>query len=85
MDFAYAPEDEAFRAELQAWLDTNLPDFAQQGEIGDEHGDQTTPHHGPSAGLAARLHEGRWAAINWPDRMGRPRGHHHAERRSTPR
>ena len=36
MDFAYTAEDEAFRAELQAWLDANLPEFVDQGEIGDD-------------------------------------------------
>ena len=27
MDFSYAPEDEAFREELESWLDDNLPKF----------------------------------------------------------
>ena len=27
MDFAYTPEDVAFRDELRAWLDENLPKF----------------------------------------------------------
>ena len=42
MDFAYDAADKAFRDELQAWLDVNLPDFAEQGEIGDDHADETT-------------------------------------------
>ena len=30
VDFAYAPEDEAFRAELLEWLDKNLPPFLEE-------------------------------------------------------
>jgi hypothetical protein len=39
VDFAYAEEDEAFRAELEGWLSANLPDFVDQGEIGEDHAD----------------------------------------------
>ena len=41
MDFSYAPEDEEFRAELRAWIDANLPDFLEQGEIGPAQTDST--------------------------------------------
>ena len=38
MDFAYSPEDIAFRDELRAWLEENLPKFlADWG--GDDHWD----------------------------------------------
>ena len=66
MDFSFTPEDEAFRAELRAWLDEHLPAFRDQGEIGD----------GTSTGLLRtmerrrawqrQLNTGNWAAINWP-------------------
>jgi alkylation response protein AidB-like acyl-CoA dehydrogenase len=70
VDFAYTPEDEAFRDELVSWLDVNLPKF-----LADWTGDDD-----PGGGrLAAadrvqerrrdwqrRLNEGNWAAINWP-------------------
>jgi alkylation response protein AidB-like acyl-CoA dehydrogenase len=65
MDFSYTEEDEAFRSELRGWLDTNLPEFAASGEIGD----QTNPDRRVMARRQAwqrRLNEGRWAAINWP-------------------
>ncbi len=76
MDFAYTAEDEAFRDELKAWLDENLPKFlAEWSEADDE--DAT----GPGAGGLMRsmerrrawqrkLNEGRWAAINWPREWG---------------
>jgi alkylation response protein AidB-like acyl-CoA dehydrogenase len=72
MDFAYAPEDVAFRDELTAWLDEHLPKF-----LADWGGDDDTSQR---AGIARtqerrrdwqrRLHEGRWAAINWPKEWG---------------
>ncbi len=70
MDFAYEPEDEAFRAELQSWLDANLPDFVDQGEIGDDHRDPTARTMARRQAWQRRLHEARWAAINWPVQWG---------------
>jgi len=65
VDFSFTAEDDAFRAELRTWLDANLPEFSASGEIGDE----TNPDRRIMARRQAwqrRLHEGRWAAINWP-------------------
>ena len=70
MDFAYEPEDEAFRAELREWLDANLPDFIDQGEIGDEHSDLTSRTMARRQLWQRRLNEARWAAINWPIEWG---------------
>jgi hypothetical protein len=36
MDFALAPEDEAFRDELRAWLDEHLPPFLASEELADD-------------------------------------------------
>src|SRR6266545_4039531 len=78
MDFAYSPEDLAFRDELRAWLDENLPKFlADWG--GDE--DQAGGRAGGAPSSVSRsqerrkdwqrrLNEGRWAAINWPKDWG---------------
>ncbi len=69
MDFAMTEEDEAFRAELRGWLDANLPDFAQSGEIGGEtQADRRTMARRQA--WQRRLHEGHWAAINWPKSWG---------------
>jgi alkylation response protein AidB-like acyl-CoA dehydrogenase len=69
VDFALTEEDEAFRSELRAWLDANLPDFAQSGEIGDEtQADRRTMLRRQA--WQRRLHEGSWAAINWPKAWG---------------
>jgi alkylation response protein AidB-like acyl-CoA dehydrogenase len=78
MDFAYEPEDLAFRDELRAWLDENLPKFlADWGGDEDPGGGR---QGGTESGVARtqerrrdwqrRLHEGRWAAINWPKAWG---------------
>jgi len=69
MDFAATPEDEAFRHELQTWLDVNLPEFAAEGEIGDENNADRRIMLRRQA-WQRRLHEGRWAAINWPKEWG---------------
>src|SRR2546421_11095487 len=70
MDFAFTPEDEVFRAELRSWLDGNLRAFRKDR-------DELEP---PPTDLGAtmarrrewqrRLHDGRWAAINWPKEWG---------------
>jgi len=71
VDFAYMPEDDAFRAELREWLDANLPDFMEQGEIGDTPmGDATRRTMERRRAWQRRLNEGRWAAINWPVEWG---------------
>jgi alkylation response protein AidB-like acyl-CoA dehydrogenase len=72
MDFAYEPEDDAFRAELRAWLDENLTKFfAEYGDEGVEDG--RTGIMGAMDRRRAwqrRLNEGRWAAITWPSEWG---------------
>lgn len=70
MDFSYAPEDEAFRSELRTWLDANLPDFREQGEIGPAQSDATQRTMQRRQAWQRRLNEGRWAAINWPAEWG---------------
>ena len=67
MDFNYTAEDEAFRAEFRAWLQTNLK--------------HATPMQEPLADEAAgdwearvqwhrKLNEGGWMALNWPREYG---------------
>jgi alkylation response protein AidB-like acyl-CoA dehydrogenase len=69
VDFASTAEDEAFRQELRTWLDKNLPEFAAAGEIGDETNADRRVMVRRQA-WQRRLHEGRWAAINWPKSWG---------------
>ena len=69
MDFSFTPEDEAFRQELKAWLAVNLPEFNAEGEIGDEHDPDRRTMLRRQA-WQRRMHEGHWAAINWPRAWG---------------
>ena len=74
MDFAYTPEDVAFRDELCGWLDENLPKFLANWTSDDDPGggrlaasDRTQERR---RDWQRRLSEGRWAAINWPKDWG---------------
>ncbi len=78
MDFSLTADDEAFRDELRAWLDTNLPKFlvdwgdAHSGDApveGDENSDTADRFARTQErrkDWQRRLDDGRWAAINWP-------------------
>jgi alkylation response protein AidB-like acyl-CoA dehydrogenase len=70
VDFSDAVEDEEFRSELRAWLDANLPEFLEQGEIGPKQEDATLRTMQRRQAWQRRLNEGRWAAINWPKEWG---------------
>src|SRR5438445_2505388 len=71
MDFAYTEDDEAFRAELREWLDANLPDFLEAGEIEDPQNNANLSRTMTRRrAWQRRLNEGRWAAINWPREWG---------------
>ena len=67
MDFNYSSEDEAFRAEVRAWLEANQQ-FAPppSGPLDD----------GGKEGWASRvrwhkkLNEGGWGAVHWPKEYG---------------
>lgn len=79
MDFAYTADDLAFREELRAWLDEHLPKFLAEWGAEEDSGAEGGEGAG-RRGIARtqarrrewqrRLHEGRWAAINWPASWG---------------
>jgi alkylation response protein AidB-like acyl-CoA dehydrogenase len=74
VDFAWSDEDLAFEAELVAFLDEHLPPFRAQWETSGEHGEGGGS--GVMSAMGKRqawqhvLHEGRWAAILWPEEWG---------------
>ncbi|MDQ1375322.1 MAG: hypothetical protein QOJ09_2660 [Actinomycetota bacterium] len=72
MDFAYEPEDDAFRAELRDWLEENLTKFfSEYSDEGAEDG--RTGIMGAMDRRKTwqrRLNEGKWAAITWPAEWG---------------
>lgn len=73
MDFAYTPDDAAFREELEGWLDRNLlPFLAEWSEEGGVAPDAAGVMRSMERRRAwqRKLNEGRWAAINWPREWG---------------
>lgn len=73
MDFAWSAADLAFQAELEAFLDRELPPFVERWEH--DEGDDN-PSRGvmgvmdKRAAWQRKLNEGRWAAILWPEEHG---------------
>ncbi len=69
MDFNYSAEDEAFRAALRAWLETNAPRDAKfafdmlAAEDDDSDWDQ-------KLAWCRKLASGGWLAIDWPREYG---------------
>jgi alkylation response protein AidB-like acyl-CoA dehydrogenase len=63
MRLAYTPEQEAFRAEVRAWMDANAPKAP-------------LPQLSTPEGFAAHraweqaLSSGRWSAVTWPEEYG---------------
>jgi len=74
MDFAYTPEDVAFRDELCGWLDDNLPKFLADWMSDDDPGGGRLAAVGRTQerrrDWQRRLNDGSWAAINWPKDWG---------------
>ena len=72
MDFAWAPEDLAFKEELEAFLDKEMPPFVEQWSE-NEDPDASRGVMGVMDKRKAwqhKLNEGRWAAILWPEEWG---------------
>ena len=65
MDLRDTPEEAAFRAELRAWLETNLPEERRGGRGGAER-------YGDSFGRewSRLLYEGGYAGLTWPKEYG---------------
>jgi alkylation response protein AidB-like acyl-CoA dehydrogenase len=77
VDFAYAPEDEAFRAELRSWLAETLPAFEAEydraaGEVAqsDSEGPAVSRQYRRRQAWQHRMDDDRWAVINWPSEYG---------------
>ena len=70
MDFALAPEDEAFRDELRSWLDENLPPFLEKEALDDDAKLAGTASNRRRQAWQRVLNQGRWAAVHWPEEWG---------------
>jgi alkylation response protein AidB-like acyl-CoA dehydrogenase len=67
MDFAYTPEDEAFRTELREWLEKNIAAFDEQ-PIPEVPG--MNKLYAKRQAWQKVMADGGWAAINWPKDLG---------------
>jgi alkylation response protein AidB-like acyl-CoA dehydrogenase len=68
MDFAYAPEDEAFRTELRAWLAEAVPAFEAAQPHGQPAGAQQ--QYARRQAWQQAMADACWATINWPREYG---------------
>jgi alkylation response protein AidB-like acyl-CoA dehydrogenase len=64
MELNYTPEHKAFRAEVRAWLEANvpkerLPDFEMSREGFEAH-----------RAWEAKMKEGDWGMVTWPKEYG---------------
>jgi alkylation response protein AidB-like acyl-CoA dehydrogenase len=69
VDFTYAPEAEAFRAEFRAWLDANLPDDLR-GRGTEMSVEAASPELERWHTWNRALADARYAAIAWPEEYG---------------
>ncbi|HXC75936.1 MAG TPA: acyl-CoA dehydrogenase family protein [Candidatus Acidoferrum sp.] len=67
MDLGFTPEEDAFRKEVRAWLDRNLPAEWRNGGVG---GYREDADESMQRGWQQRLHEGGWLKLGWPREAG---------------
>lgn len=67
MNFSYSPQEDAFRAEIRAWLEANLPDQWRYRGIGVEQGVQSADVQREWQG---RLYDAGWLKLTWPRELG---------------
>jgi alkylation response protein AidB-like acyl-CoA dehydrogenase len=67
MDLSFTPEEEAFRAEVQSWLEANLPAEWRHSGVGGyrEEADEAIQRQ-----WQRRLYEGGWLTLAWPKERG---------------
>ena len=76
MDLTYPPEAEAFRKEIRAWLEENLPEgwFDEGFEMTRDERRQFNED------WAQKLFEGGWICASWPKEYGGKGSADHGER-----
>jgi alkylation response protein AidB-like acyl-CoA dehydrogenase len=65
VDLRDKPEEAAFRAELRAWLDANLPEDRRGGRGGAQRFDDSFGRE-----WSRKLHEAGYAGLTWPTEYG---------------
>ena len=69
MDYAFSPEDEAFRAEVRAFLKEALPSDWAVRRAGDDDGDDDSSQEFQEH-FHKRLAEKGWLVVSWPKEYG---------------
>ena len=64
MNLSFTPEQQAFRAEVRAWLEANVPSQPLRSFDLDRAGFEAHRE------WERRLAEGRWGMVTWPERYG---------------
>ena len=64
MDLVYTPEQQAFRAEVRAWLEANVPETRL------EHFDASREGFEAHRAWERTLNAGRWGMVTWPEAQG---------------
>ena len=67
MDLGFTPEEEAFRLEVRAWLEANLPAEWRHGAAGGFREEEETE---VQREWQRRLYEGGWLKLGWPKEVG---------------
>ncbi|OLC02888.1 MAG: hypothetical protein AUI15_03025 [Actinobacteria bacterium 13_2_20CM_2_66_6] len=67
MDLGFTPEEEAFRLEVRAWLEANLPAEWRHGAAGGFREEEETE---VQREWQRRLYEGGWLKLGWPKDVG---------------
>ena len=68
MDFRLTPKEQAFRAEVRAWIAANLP--PGWGTPAYREPETAVEKVAAAKAWQARLHGGGWAGITWPREYG---------------
>jgi alkylation response protein AidB-like acyl-CoA dehydrogenase len=70
MDFEYAPEQQAFRAEFRAWLTKNLPADLCLDDPADDRVASDRETFERRRAWQKIMHEAGWVGISWPKEYG---------------
>jgi alkylation response protein AidB-like acyl-CoA dehydrogenase len=64
VDLRDTPDEAAFRSEVKAWIEANLPDELRGGRLGERRFDQLGRE------WSRRLHDAGYAGLTWPKEYG---------------
>ena len=64
MDLRDTPDEAAFRSEVKAWIEANLPDELRGGRLGERRFEQL------GRDWSRRLHDAGYAGLTWPKEYG---------------